>query len=88
MKKWVIGIVIVGLLAGFLTWQMAQLARKECSVCITFKGQRQCATAWGATPEDAVREAHNLLCARMAAGVTEVLACGRAMREDINCQLR
>lgn len=85
MMKWIIGIVIVLSLLALLTYKMTHLARLECSLCITFKELRRCTHALGPTNSEALDEAHRSLCAQMASGVTEVLACNRAPREDIQC---
>jgi hypothetical protein len=85
MKK-LITLVIVIMAAGILTYQMLNLARVECDLCIEFKGKRRCTTAFGATHEQALDEAHRTACALVASGVTEVLACQRLNRQNIACR--
>ncbi len=38
--------------------------------------------------EEAMNEAHRNACALLASGVTEVLACNRAARQNIECKTR
>ncbi|MGA0163186.1 MAG: hypothetical protein ACO3LE_02910 [Bdellovibrionota bacterium] len=82
----VIGILCLG--GVWLTWQMLGLAESECKLCIEFKGRTECPTAYGPNDEEAMNEAHRNACALLASGVTEVLACNRAARQNIECKTR
>lgn len=85
MKTTLLVILILASFGGFLTYEMLKLGEIECSLCIEFKSQRHCSKALGPTEEEATDEAHRNACAILASGVTEVLACNRAQRQQIQC---
>lgn len=87
MKKIVIVTSLCLAGAGVLTYKMLGLAEVECSLCVDFNGQSACQTAYGPTRLEAIEEAMRSACARISAGVTQVLACQRAPRRDVVCSV-
>jgi hypothetical protein len=85
MRKGLVPVLIVLALAGLLFWQLRGEASVECRVCITFNNMRRCATAFGPGEDAAQAEALNNLCAQMAKGVTESVACGKLAPEEATC---
>jgi hypothetical protein len=72
--RWIMvlgGIVLVGALAYFSMQQNQQ--RYE--VCMTFKGMSHCATAAGATQNEAVRSAQEIDCSMLTSGRDENMVC-------------
>jgi Na+/glutamate symporter len=53
-----------------------QQMRHEYEVCVTFNGGTHCATARGATPEEAIHSAHDIDCGMLANGRDENIVCG------------
>ena len=72
--RWIMvlgGIALIGALVYFSMQQTQQ--RNE--VCMTFKGASHCATAAGATQDQAVRSAQEIDCEMLASGRDENMAC-------------
>jgi hypothetical protein len=72
--KWIIvigGVVLVTALAYFSMQQTQQ--RYE--VCMTFKAALHCATAAGATKNEAIRSAQEIDCTLLSSGRDENMAC-------------
>lgn len=85
MKKAVIVIIILVAATGVLSYKMLSLARVECSLCLEFNGSYECTTAYGEDEAAAMDEAHRHICAKLAGGVTQTLACNNAERREIKC---
>lgn len=85
MRKRLIPVLIALGLAGLLTLQLFREGEAECKVCVTFKGQRRCATAKAPDKDKATEEAHRSACSRMTAGVTEAFACPQVVPDEIVC---
>jgi hypothetical protein len=88
MPRWLIPLIVGLGLFGLLLYQLIGEGAMECKVCVSFKGQRQCATGVGPTKEVATEEAHRSACSRMAAGVTEAFACPQKAADEVTCSLR
>lgn len=52
-----------------------QQTRHEYEVCVAFKGATHCATAKGATAEEAIHSAHDIDCGLLADGRDENIVC-------------
>ena len=76
MKKttW-LGILFAVLVVGYLVISSFQRQAFKCQVCITFKGNRNCATGAAQTEAEAMRTATTTACATIAGGVTESNQC-------------
>jgi hypothetical protein len=83
--KRLVPVVIVLGLVGLLVYQLLGEGNHECRVCVTFLGQRRCATAVGPNEEDARREAQSTACAHMAKGVTQAFACPNTQPDELVC---
>lgn len=72
--RWIIliaGIVFIGVLV-YVTIQQTQ---HEFEVCVSFKGNAHCATAKGATADEAIHSAHDVDCGLLANGRDENIVC-------------
>jgi hypothetical protein len=71
--------VIVSLSAaifvGVLLYSSMQQTKNEYEVCVTFKGAMRCATASGATSQEAIRSAQGIDCEMLANGRDENIVC-------------
>lgn len=85
MKATLSVIAILIAFSIFLTWKFLGEKRIECSLCIEFKGARQCSSALGPDGKAAAEEAHRNACALLASGVTETVTCNQAPRLDVSC---
>ena len=62
-------------LVGVLVYSSFQQTHERYEVCVTFKGGTHCATAAGATYEQAVRSAQEIDCQLLANGRDENMVC-------------
>jgi hypothetical protein len=70
-------IIVVGAVVfiGVLMYSSFQETRTRYEVCMTFKGATHCATAAGATHDQAVRSAQEIDCELLANGRNENMVC-------------
>ncbi len=71
---------------GFVVWRSLHLQGVRCEVCITYNGLSQCRTVDGEREEDAHQAAVSNVCAYLASGVTEGMACGRTPPTKSECR--
>ena len=62
-------------LVGVLVYSSFQQTHERYEVCVSFKGATHCATAAGATYEQAVRSAQEIDCQLLANGRDENMVC-------------
>ena len=72
--KWIVGILAVVLFGGIVYLTMLQ-GQHRYEVCMTFNGQRHCATADGRTPDEAIQAARSICCTMLTSGREENMAC-------------
>jgi hypothetical protein len=72
--RWVIAAGAVAFV-GVLIYSSFQETRARYEVCMTFKGATHCATAAGATHDQAVRSAQEIDCELLANGRDENVVC-------------
>jgi hypothetical protein len=58
-----------------LLYSSMQQTKNEYEVCVTFKGAMHCATASGATAQEAIRSAQGIDCEMLANGRDENIVC-------------
>jgi hypothetical protein len=58
-----------------LLYSSLQQTKNEYEVCVTFKGAIHCATASGATSQEAIRSAQGIDCEMLANGRDENIVC-------------
>lgn len=80
--------LIIGIAAvvGTLIFSSFRSVQAECSLCVEFRGQRQCRTGLGPSPAEAQEAAQRAACAVMASGMDESIACSRQPRLEMRCQ--
>jgi hypothetical protein len=61
--------------AAFLFYTTLRSQRAECTVTVEFASRSNQATASGATPEEAERQARTTACGPVAHGMDETIAC-------------
>jgi hypothetical protein len=76
-KTQIRAIVTLGaaLFVGVLLYSSLQQTKNEYEVCVTFKGALHCATASGATSQEAIRSAQGIDCEMLANGRDENIVC-------------
>jgi hypothetical protein len=71
---WIIAIAAVAFV-GVMVYSSYQEMRTRYEVCMNFKGATHCATAAGATRDQAVRSAQEIDCELLSNGRTENMVC-------------
>lgn len=79
-------IVGIGAVVGTLIFSSMRSVQAECSLCVEFRGQRQCRSGLGPTPDDAQNAAQRAACAVMSSGMDESIACSRTPPVQLQCQ--
>jgi ferric-dicitrate binding protein FerR (iron transport regulator) len=80
-----IALVALFLFMGFVVWRTFHLQGVRCEVCITYRGLSQCRTVEGERREDAHQAAVSNVCAYLASGVTDGMACMRTPPTHDEC---
>jgi hypothetical protein len=68
-------LLAVAAFAAFLFYSTLSSQRAECTVTAEFQGRSNQATASGATPDEAERQARTTACGPIAHGMDETIAC-------------
>jgi hypothetical protein len=72
--RWII--LIAGLVfIAVLVYATIEQTRLEYEVCLNFKGHTHCATAKGATADEAIRSAHDIDCGLLAGSRDDNIVC-------------
>jgi len=77
--------VVAGIAALFFVLTAGQ-ARHECTVCMDFRGRRNCAKASAPTEEQAIETARGTACGPIATGMDATIACGNTQPASMQCQ--
>lgn len=84
-KTWLIVLVVVATLLVLFVYSTLGLQRYSCEVCITFRGNSQCRTAYGSTEQEARRTASDNACAVLASGMADSIVCSNTPPERATC---
>ncbi len=79
--------IVVAVIALFFYMSTAR-ANQECTVCVEFQGQANCATAVRAAVAEATQTAQNTACGPVAHGMNETIACGNRAPVSVQCGRR
>jgi hypothetical protein len=89
MKRGTIITVALALAFGaLLLYSTLSSQQVECTACVTFNGQNNCATASAASEEEALRSAVNTACGTIAHGMDESIRCANLRPERPQCRTR
>ncbi len=84
----VITIVAIVAFGALLLFNTLNAQKVECTVCVEFKGVRNCATASHANEKDAKSSAQTTACGTLASGMDQAIACGRIEPISAQCKTR
>jgi len=70
---------------AFVVYRTLHMQGIRCEVCITYNGLSQCRTVEGEREEDVHQAAVNNVCAYLASGVTDGMACMRTPPTKKEC---
>ncbi len=73
------------LFMAFIVYRSLHVSGYRCSVCISFRGQDVCRTVDGPSEREARQAATTNVCAFLASGVTDSLACERTQPRRVDC---
>jgi hypothetical protein len=85
-RSTVVTLLVLAAFAALLLYNTLASQRAECRVLVEFDGQRNGATASGATAEDAEREARTAACGPMAKGMNASIACSNTPPVEKECR--
>jgi len=84
MSKVTLVSIAIGLGVVWLMYSsMQDITGYSCEVCVTYKGQTNCAKAKGASEEEAQRTAQDTACATISAGMTESIQCSNTPPDSV-----
>jgi len=86
-SRWITIAVVAAVIALFFYMSTAR-ANEECTVCVSFQGHSNCATAAGSTTAEATQTAHSTACGPVARGMNETIACGNRAPVSVQCRGR
>lgn len=75
-------IVVLG---AFLLWSTLQAQKSACTVCVAYKGGRNCAHATAETPKEAQRSAQTTACGPLARGMDQSIECDNIPPVEVHC---
>ena len=75
----------LGLFMALVVRASLDVGGVRCEVCITHRGAAQCRTVDGASEEEARMAAVTNVCAHLASGVTDGMACARTPPTRDHC---
>ena len=87
-RSTVLTLLVIIAIAGLFFYMTTAHAANRCEVCVTYHGRSNCATAAGATEQDAREGAQTTACGPLAAGMDESIACGRLEPTSVRCHTR
>jgi hypothetical protein len=76
------------LLGGFVVYTSLEAGTVRCEVCVDFDGRRACGAVDGPSENEALAAARTNVCAHVASGVTQTMACERAVPSSSLCRRR
>jgi hypothetical protein len=75
----------VVVLAAILLWSTLQAQKSACTVCVAYKGAKNCAHATAATPKEAQRSAQTTACGPLARGMDQSIECDNIPPVEVHC---
>lgn len=87
-RSTLVTLLVVAAIAALFFYMSTAHASTECRVCMTFNGQRNCATAVGPNEHDAQEGAQNTACGPITSGMDQSIACGRTPPDSTQCRTR
>ena len=81
---WIAAAALI-LFMAFVVYRSTRISGYRCTVCIDFRGEGVCRTVDGPSEREARSSAITNVCAFLASGVTDSLACERTQPAKIDC---
>jgi hypothetical protein len=88
LRAGILGLVALLAFMLLVVYASFQVSGVRCEVCITFDGRSQCRTVDGESRSEALMAATSNVCAFLASGVTDSMACSRTPPTKAECVAR
>jgi hypothetical protein len=85
MNRIVLGVLLGGAFIAALVYTTIEQTGVECRVCITYKGQSECATVVGSDRALAQMQATSTACTYLSSGVTDSISCSSTRPDSLDC---
>ena len=88
--KWTSWVTLTGLVlvVGIVVYSSLRTGAIRCDVCVQFQGREACRSVDADTEQDARMGAITNACALVSSGVTDGMACNRAVPTHAECRIR
>lgn len=86
--KTLLTIAVVLLFVAFLAWTTLSAQKVTCNVCVSFNGQKNCASASHENAAEAARSAQTTACGPVSQGMNEAIACGNRPPVSQQCRAK
>ncbi len=80
-----VGLAALLLFMALIVYRSFQVGGVRCEVCIEYGGRSQCRTVEGTSRQEAITAAATNVCAFLASGVTDSMACVRTPPTKTEC---
>lgn len=87
-KSTLITLVVIAGFAGLLLYSTLSAQQVECSACVTFEGQTNCATASGKDEAEALKTAVATACGTISQGMDGSIRCASTPPSNPRCRTR
>ena len=87
-SKSLVTIAVIMAFVAFLTWSTLSAQKVECTVCVEYKGGKNCATASHENEAEAARSAQNTACGPLTSGMNDAIACDNRPPASQQCRTR
>lgn len=84
----IITILAIVAFGALLLFNTLSAQKVECTVCVEYNGQRNCATASHANESDAKTSAQTTACGVLVSGMNDAIACGRVTPVSAQCKTK
>ncbi|MBK5187840.1 MAG: hypothetical protein JJD97_06310 [Gemmatimonadaceae bacterium] len=75
----------VVVLAAILLWSTLEAQKAACTVCVSYRGSRNCARATAASPKEAARSAQSTACGPVSRGMDQSIECDNMPPVEVHC---
>ncbi len=87
-RSTLVTIAFLAIIGSVLLWTTLRSQQAECTVCVAFNGQNQCATASASSEQEAAVAAQVAACGPLASGMNESIACQNRPPVSRSCSAR
>jgi hypothetical protein len=86
--KTLLTIAAILLFVAFLAWTTLSAQKVTCEVCVSYNGEKNCASASHESQIEAARSAQSTACGPVSRGMNDAIACGNRPPVSQQCRTR